>query len=162
MVIETTTKGFYRKTRLIGERELKLSEVKNRFRVRNGEIEIEYEGPLQEVNKRYDKALEWLASQPAKAHTPKKSESAEDEKEGRGGLRKPIYGPKIDELENEGFFKKRKSLDEVIKGLVTKNVPTRGSKARNAILMSLRRRIAQKDAKLKGTTEEDQWCFWTD
>jgi hypothetical protein len=141
----------------------KLSEAKNRFRIRNGEIEIEYEGPLNEVNKRYDKALEWLASQPAKATVPKKKEFDEREKEDkRGGLRKPIYGPKIDELESEGFFKKRKSLDEVVKGLVTKNVPTKGHKARNAILMSLRRRIAQKNAKLKGATEEDQWYFWTD
>jgi hypothetical protein len=38
-----------------------LSETKNRFRVRNGEIEIEYESALKEVNKRYDDALKWLA-----------------------------------------------------------------------------------------------------
>ena len=142
---------------------MKLAEVKNRFRVRSGETEIEYEGPLKEVNAHYEKALEWLASQPAKATVLKKKESVEVEKEDkRGGLRKPIYGPKIDELESEGFFKKRKSLDEVAKGLVMKNVPTKGRKARNAILGSLRRRIAQKNAKLKGATEEDQWYFWTD
>lgn len=140
-----------------------MSEIKNRFRVRNGEIEIEYEGSLKEVNERYAKALEWLASQPkARALKKKVSGEEEEEEDRRGGLRKPIYGKKIDELESAGFFKERKSLDEVIKGLLTKNVPTKGSKARNAILMSLRRRVAQKNAKLKGTTEEDKWYFWED
>ena len=141
-----------------------LSEMKNRFRVRNGEMEIEYEGSLNEVNKRYDKALEWLTSEQITSTKQKgKDQNASvAKKDKRGGARKPIYGEKIDELVDEGFFSKRKSLDEVIKGLVPKNVPTRDAKARNAILSNLRRKIANKNAKLKGTTEQDVWYFWVD
>ena len=86
----------------------------------------------------------------------------ERKKDKRGGLRKPIYGSKIDELVEEDFFKERKSLDNIIAGLVPKNVPTRGLRARTAILGNLRRRIARKDAKLKGAKEEDTWYFWVD
>lgn len=142
-----------------------MSEVKSRFRIRNGEIEIEYEGPLKDVNEHYEGAFEWLTTRQTKRRIQrKKGEEAEEgkKKEKRGGTRKPIYTPKIDELVEENFFQKRKSLDEVIEGLVPKNVPTRGSKARIAVLGNLRRRIARKESKLKGAKEEDTWYFWVD
>jgi hypothetical protein len=160
------TKKLKSETKLFIGRELKLSEVKKRFRVRNGEIEIEYEGPLAEVNKRFDKAYDWVTSQ--KIVTSKEKEETTDQgkvagqKDKRGGYHKPMYGEKIDELIEEGFFKKRKSLDEVVVGLVPKNVPTRGQNARNAILNNLRRKIASKNAVLKGAKEEDVWYFWVD
>jgi len=146
---------------------LTLTEVKSRFKIRSGEIEIEYEGPLKEVNERYESALKWLTSQPRKesrkrGKKEKKKEEEEEKKDKRGGPRKPIYTPKIGELVEEGFFAKRKSLDDVIEGLIPKNVPTRGSRARRGILTNLRRRIARRDAKLKGAKEEDIWYFWVD
>jgi hypothetical protein len=69
-----------------------LSEGKNRFRVRSGETEIEYEGPLKEVNARYEKALEWIASRRIGNTTDtKKEESGDQGKEDkRGGVRKAI------------------------------------------------------------------------
>jgi hypothetical protein len=74
--------------------------VKNGFRVRNGEMEIEYEGPLSEVNKRYEKALEWLTAQPQKQTGPekKKEPSGTEKEDKRGGLRKAIYPPWIEKL----------------------------------------------------------------
>jgi len=141
-----------------------LSDIKSRFRIRNGEIEIEYEGPLREVNLRYESAFEWLTSTRAKKIGKREEKKAEEKgkKEKRGGARRPIYGSKIEELIAEGFFEKRKSLDDVTKGLVPKNVPTRGFGARNAIIGNLRRKIAKKDAKLKGAKEEGTWYFWVD
>jgi len=137
--------------------------VKHRFRIKNEEIEIEYEGSLKEVNERYKSAFEWLTSRQAgKKQKKKELKEGKEKKDKRGGIRKTIYGDKITELVDEGFFKKRKSFEEVIKGLDEKDVPTKDAKARNAILTNLRRRIKSKSAKLKGTTEEDIWYFWTD
>jgi hypothetical protein len=138
-----------------------LSEVKNRFRVRNDEIEIEYEGPLDEVNKRYDKALEWLESQQGKTTIPKKKKSGEGEKEDkRGGARKAIYPPEIEKLKEANFFKPKKSLNEVIAKFESMVVPTRGK--RNAILTALKADTRKKESKLKGTKEGKIWYFWTD
>lgn len=143
------------------QRELRLSEIKNRFRVRNGEMEIEYEGPLDEVNKRYDKALEWLTSQPAKEASPKKEVSSGKEKEDkRGGARKAIYPPEIEKLKEANFFKPKKSLDEVIKKFESMIVPTKGK--RNAILTALKADTRKKGSTLKGTKEDDTWYFMQD
>jgi hypothetical protein len=138
-----------------------LSETKNRFRVKNGETEIEYEGPLNEVNKRYDKALEWLTSQPTKETTTRKKVSSGAEKEDkRGGVRKAIYPPEIEKLKKANFFKPKKSLDEVIKKFESMVVPTRGK--RNAILVALKADTRKKGSTLKGTKEDDTWYFMQD
>jgi len=140
-----------------------LEERKSRFRIRNGEIEIEYEGPVKEANIRYESAFEWLTSQQTKKLTKKKGKSPEKKAKGkRGGARRALYTPKITEFVEEDFFANRKSLDEVIKALVPKNVPTRGRKARNAILTNLKRRIAKRGSRLKGASEEGVWYFWVD
>jgi hypothetical protein len=143
------------------KRELKLSEVKNRFRVRNGEVEIEYEGPLKEVNARYGKAVEWATSQLSKVTIPKKEESRERVKEDkRGGARKAIYPPEIEKLKKVNFFKPKKSLDEVIAKFESLIVPTRGK--RNAILTALKADTRKKESKLKATKEGKDWYFWVD
>jgi len=110
-------------------------------------------------------ALEWLASRPAKASRKyEKRKEDEGKKKGkRGGSRRPIYTPRIDELIEEGFFAGgRKSLDEVLEGLRPKNVPTKGAKARHALLENLKRRVAKRDSELHGAPEEKLWYFWVD
>lgn len=37
---------------------------KSRFKVKNGEMEIEYEGSVNDVNQRYKEALDWLKATP--------------------------------------------------------------------------------------------------
>jgi hypothetical protein len=138
-----------------------LSEPKNRFRVKQGEIEVEYEGPLTEVNKRYEKALALLISQPTKPSILKKKESGEEEKEDkRGGVRKPIYPQLIEKLKKENFFKPKKSLDQVIKKLEDWGAPTRGKRpaVRNALINDTHK----EGSKLKSTKEEKTWFFWED
>lgn len=137
------------------------------FKIKNGVIEIEYSGPLSEVNQRYDQAFQWASKYNPTPNTSKEIESkpsnhTETKSTDRGGPRKPLYGKKIDELIKAGFFKNRKSLDEVIKGLEPKNVPTKGLRARKAVLINLRRKIAKEDAILQGAKEENMWYFWVD
>jgi hypothetical protein len=139
-----------------------LSEVKNRFRVKSGEQEIEYEGPLSEVNKRYEKAFEWMKSQPTKGNGSKKKTPKQSEKEDkRGGVRKAIYPPTIKKLKEEKWFKPKKSLDDVIKKFESVGLPTKGKK-RNAILTALRADTRKKNSVLKGTKEDDTWYFLQD
>jgi hypothetical protein len=125
-----------------------------------------HEGPVNETNKRYENAVKWLTTQPTSRKKKEKQKTSEEKKpqkkDNRGGPRRTLYTPKISELVEEGFFKRRKSLDEVIEGLLPKNVPTRGHNARNAIVTNLRRRISKKGGELKGAKEEDVWYFWTD
>ena len=138
-----------------------LSEVKNRFRIKNGEQEIEYEGPLNEVSKRYDQAVEWLKSQPTKEIGKKKEAPKEGGKEDkRGGARKAIYPPEIEKLKKANFFKPKKSLDEVIKKFESMGIPTRGKRTavRNALINDSRKQ----GSTLKATKEEDTWYFMQD
>jgi len=149
------------RSRISSETWLSLSEVKNRFRIKNGEIEIEYEGPLKEVNERYGDALKWLTSQPTKTTPTKKEETEKEKKEDkRGGARKAIYPPEIEKLKKVNFFKPKKSLDEVIKKFESLSVPTRGK--RNAILTALKADTRKKGSNLKGTKEDDTWYFMQD
>jgi hypothetical protein len=135
-----------------------LAEQRNRFRIRSEEVEIEYEGSPKEVNERYDDALRWLNS-----HMPKKTEkkeSGEEEKDKRGGVRKPIYPQWIEKLKEEGFFKSKKSLDEIIKKFESMGVPTRSKRAsiRNALINDTHKQ----ESKLKATKEGNTWVFWED
>ena len=137
-----------------------MSEGKSRFRIKNGEIEIEYEGPLKEVNERYKSAFEWLTSQERRKRGRVEKGEEKKKEERRGGLRKPIYPEKIRGLIENGFFTPKKSLDDVIKALESKGMPTRGK--RTSIRNALVRGIRKKDTKLKGTKENSNWYFWVD
>lgn len=139
---------------------MKLSENRNRFRVRSGEIEIEYEGPLNEVNKRFEEAKAWLATQPTTTSVKKKDSLASGKEDKRGGVRKAIFPPEIEKLKQANFFKPKKSLDEVIEKFESMVVPTRGK--RNAILMALKADTRKKGSALKGTKEDDTWYFMQD
>jgi len=137
-----------------------LSEARNRFRIRNGEIEVEYEGPLKEVNERYKSILDWVMSKNRKARLKGEEEEEGKKKSKRGGVRKPIYPQEIAKLKKANFFKPKKSLDEVIKKFESIGVPTRDKRTaiRNALINDTRK----KDSKLKATKEGDTWYFWED
>lgn len=143
-----------------------MAESKNHFRIRNGEIEIEYEGPLAEVNKRFDKAYDWATSQKIVTLKKKEKEKTTDDdqvagkKDKRGGARKEIYPPWIQKMKGEDFFKQKKSLDDVIKRVADLGVPTKGKRTaiRNALLSDTRK----KDSKLHATKEGENWFFWED
>jgi hypothetical protein len=138
-----------------------MSEIKSRFKIRNGEIEIEYEGLVKDVNERYQEALDWLKSLPKVMEEKKiRPEKQDEEKEGkRGGARKSIFSPKVDELINEGFLKlpNKRKVEDVAKALQERGLPVSGKE--EAILNALKRRLGKN---LKGTKTGDEWYFWTE
>src|SRR3989304_4407053 len=106
-----------------------MSEPTSRFRIKNGEIEIEYQGPTKEVAERYREAFGWLKSVPRDEgeKTPKKkNEIATDRK--KGPRTSEIWSPAIDSLIHEGFFKlpKRRTKEEIAKALEDKALPVQG------------------------------------
>jgi hypothetical protein len=138
-----------------------MSEVKSRFKIKNGEIEIEYEGLVKDVNERYKEALDWLKSLP-KVMEEKKirhEKEGEEKEEKRGGARKSIFSPKVDELINEGFLKlpNKRKIEDVVKALQERGLPVTGKE--DAILNALKRRLGKN---LKGTKTGDEWYFWTE
>jgi len=139
-----------------------MSEGKSRFRVRNGEIEIEYEGLVKDVNERYKEALNWLKSIPHKEGEEKKEEKKEeDREEKKKGTRGPeIWSPAIEGLIQEGFFKlpNKKTKKDVMKALEDKALPVKGKAA--IILTTITRKVRRGD--LKGTKGPEGWTFWTE
>lgn len=139
-----------------------MSEVKSRFKIKNGEIEIEYEGLVKDVNERYKEALNWLKSIPRKGEGEKKGEKKEKEEgEKKKGTRGPeIWSPAIDGLIEEGFFKLPNKRDNkaVMKELENKALPVKGKA--NIILQTLTRKVRK--GGLKGTHGPEGWTFWTE
>jgi len=138
-----------------------MSEAKSRFRIKNGEIEIEYEGLVKDVNDRYKEALDWLRSIPfgeGRGKTGKQEREPEERKKGTRGPE--IWSPAIDNLIKEGFFKlpNRRDNKAVMKALEDKALPVRG-KAK-FILQTLIRKVRKGD--LKGTHGPEGWVFWTE
>jgi len=134
-----------------------MSEVKSRFKIKNGEIEIEYEGLVKDVNERYKEALDWLKSIPRKKGEREKEEG-EEKKKGRRGPE--IWSPAIDGLIQEGFFKLPNKRDNkaVMKALEDKALPVKGRA--KVILQTLIRKVRRGD--LKGTHGPEGWSFWTE
>lgn len=145
-----------------------MAESKTHFKIKKGQIEIEYEGSASEVNKRYDKAFDWVSSLKIDENLGESKEiqespdnkKGEGKKSGRGGSRQTIYPPEIEKLVKDTFFKPKKTVDEVIAKFESSNVVTRGK--RNAILMALKYYMKKKGSKLNGTKEGKNWVFWQD
>jgi hypothetical protein len=130
-----------------------LMDVKNCFRVKSGEIEIEYEGPIKDVKALPQKKMRTRLKNEVE-------ESIEGKKSKRGGLRKVIYPPEIQKLKKANFFKPKKSLDDTIKKFESLGVPTRDK--RTAIRSALINDAHKKNSTLKATKEGDEWYFWQD
>jgi len=137
-----------------------MSEEKSRFRIKKGETEIEYEGQSKEVNERYREAFEWLKSlRPEDTEEKQSEEKGTGLEEKRGGARKELFSPKIDELIKGNYFKlpDKRKVSDVMKTLMEKGLPTSGKD--EAVLNSLKRRLGKT---LKGTKEGKEWVFWTE
>lgn len=139
-----------------------MSEIRSHFKIRSGEIEIEYGGPVEEVNQRYKEAFEWIKSNPKidilKKGRAKEETVPEDKKKTTHG--REIWSPAIDALISEDFFKlpARRTTTEVLKALEDKALPTQG-KSHN-ISVTLTRKVRR--GNLKGTKGPDGWIFWTE
>ena len=107
---------------------IKMSENRSHFRIKKGEIEIEYSGKPEEVNERYKEALGWIERSIA-TPTPIVGKPAGNKSKepgagsGRGGQRSPIVSKGIDKIISEGFLDKAKTTSEVLEELGRKAVP---------------------------------------
>ena len=139
-----------------------MAEERSHFRIRNGEIEIEYDGPLQDVNERYAEAFEWLKGSTSPIiGSLTKGEKAKQETDTKKGTRGPeIWSPAIDTLIKDGFFKlpNKRQRKDVVKALENKALPVQGKG--DAIKTALTRKVRKGD--LKGTKGPDGWTFWTE
>ena len=146
-----------------------VSERTSRFKIKNEQIEIEYEGSSEDVNERFSEVFEWIRSVPREEIKKKKmkkkiEETKEEEKkeEKRGGPRKAFISPKINELIEEGYFKlpNKRKVEDVKKTLIEKKgLPVTGKGV--AVLEALKRRLGKT---IVGTREEKtgEWVFWTE
>ena len=139
-----------------------MSEIKSHFRIRRGEIEVEYDGPVEEVNRRYDEAFEWIKSNLKIEHTEdaafREGKVSGDRK--RTTTTREIWSPAVDALIKEGFFKlpAKRNTSEVLKALGDKALPTQGKS--HTISTTLARKVRK--GNLKGTKGPDGWVFWSE
>lgn len=139
-----------------------MSEHRSRFRMKKGDIEIEYEGESAEVTARYREAFEWIktvAVPPPKLGPPKEKEKVkekvpEEKPDKRGGLRTAVVSKEIDKLTEEGWLDDFKKIEEVMAELEKRAV--RGA-YRNAVNEALKRRVGKTLERVKDT--DGKWVY---
>jgi len=137
-----------------------MSEDKSRFKIRKGDIEIEYEGKSSEVTERYKEAFEWIKTatvappKPEPTIKPEKKDIKKRKEDKRGGRRTSVVSPAIDELIKEGFFDDFKNSTEVLEELRRKAVPVSSTVPVN---MALGRRVPKKLDRIKDT--QGRWVY---
>ncbi len=141
-----------------------MSEAKSRFKIKKGEIEIEFEGTSKEVTDRYKEAFDWVKSLPSREkidliEKDAKTKSAGEEKK-RGTRGPEIWSPAIDGLINDNFFKlpQRRNQQDVMKALTDTALPVQGRD--KVIKQTLVRKVRK--GELKGTRGPEGWTFWTE
>jgi len=133
-----------------------MSEDKSRFKIKKGDIEIEYEGKPAEVNTRFTEAFEWIREASltsAKPESTKRSEKV-DKPSKTGGPRTGVIAPAIDRLIKEGFFDDFKSVAQALKELRRKTVPVSGLPPVN---MALNRRVPKTLDRIKD--KNGRWVY---
>jgi hypothetical protein len=138
------------------------------FKIKNADVEIEYEGPLAEANKRYDKAFDWVSTiKPTNGNGKEKQNNGNtqidtdnNKKDNRGGARKAIYPKYIQKAKDEGFFKTKRSLIEVEAKFRDLGAPVTGK--RTQIHNALMNDTKKDGSKLHATKENEVWSYWED
>jgi predicted AlkP superfamily phosphohydrolase/phosphomutase len=134
-----------------------MSEERSRFKIKKGDVEVEYEGKSSDVDKRYEEAFIWVSS----AATTSPLVPQEGQKAGmdlgkmdrRGGVRSNVVSKAVDKLIEEHWIKSKKIPDIVVElqrravpGVVEKTV-------RNA----LNRRVGKTLDRIKDN--DGQWVY---
>jgi hypothetical protein len=104
-----------------------MSEERSHFKIKKGDIEIEYSGMQKDVDSKYKEAFDWVKSATVTTTTPSPKEPPGKQKEpgkpGRGGRRSPIISNAIDQMVSDGELDKAKTTSQVLEYLTTKAVP---------------------------------------
>jgi hypothetical protein len=128
----------------------------SRFRVKRGEIEVEYEGP--DSDKKYDAAIHWVESlggvvQPTSVVEKKRMEEGKVDK--RGGQRSAVIGPAVDKLIDDGWLDEHRAVTEIVSELKSKGTP--GVTNENVNTACMRRAHS---GKLDTILDGSQRVFW--
>ena len=137
-----------------------MSESRSRFRMKKGDIEIEYEGASNEVSSKFSDIFEWLKTAPVAPLPPKAGEGAkpkpeeEQRQERRGGARSAVISPAIDELLKDGFLDVFKNANQVFEELKRKTVPVSDV---TAVIGALNRRVPKTLDRIKD--DQGKWVY---
>jgi hypothetical protein len=98
--------------------------MSSRFKIRSGDIEIEFEGTPEEVSSKYKEAFDWLKQSPPRPQSRAirrvaKTKTAElpggEPKEvKRGGARSRVISPALDKLIEDGFLDDFKDASQTL------------------------------------------------
>lgn len=131
-----------------------------RFRIKSGEIEIEYEG--EDSKEKYEAAFDWVRQNPAPvapARPPSGAPAADGEEkkkeDRRGGQRSAVISPAIDKLLESGWFGEHRKNSDIVQELKNRGTPGVSDDNVNAACM---RRV--RDGKLETILDEGQRVFW--
>jgi hypothetical protein len=135
-----------------------MSEDRAHFKVKKGDIEIEYQGDPKEVASKFEGIFEWIKTapvikapkEPVEPPTPADEEKADK----RGGARTGVISPAIDELVKEGFLKEFKTASQVHEELRRKAVPVSDV---HVVMTALNRRVPKKLDRIKD--EQGRWVY---
>ena len=133
-----------------------MSEEKSRFRIKKGDIEIEYEGKSSEVNARYKEAFEWMKAvtiSPPKP-PPKKEDIGKKDKKKKPAVRTKGVTAEIDKLIEEGWMDDYKRNTEILKELERRAITGVYVQAIDA---ALRRRVGKTLERKKD--EQENWGY---
>lgn len=134
-----------------------LSEEKSRFKIKKGDIEIEFEGNAKEVNPRYEEAFEWIKTATVYTPAPPETKLPEEKKkeEKRGGARSNVVSREIDKLIEEGWFDEFRKIPDAIEELKRRTVP---GAYYEAVQGALNRRVPEKLDRIKDTDGKWTYC----
>lgn len=133
-----------------------MSEERSHFKIKKGDIEIEYSGMPKDVDSKYKEALDWVKSATVTTSAPPKGPPPGRPKElgkpGRGGRRSPIISNAIDQVISDGFLDESKTESEVYSELERRAV--RGITKLNVSQALERRARSGVLDRIKGSGEE--------
>lgn len=133
-----------------------MSENRSHFRIKKGEIEIEYDGKSDEVTSKFSEIFDWIKTAPTilpPSREPTFQEPGK-EKAKKGGPRTGVISPAIDDLIKEGFLSDFKNTSEVLEELRRKTVPVSDV---TPVINALNRKVPKVLERIKD--KEGRWVY---
>lgn len=136
----------------------------SRFKMKKGDIEIEYEGSSEDVKGKFSEIFEWLkeaSSISTPQLTPSKtnetvtinaSEVKTGKQDKRGGSRSSVISPAVDKLVDQGFLDSFKTPEVIYAELKRQNVVA----SLGAVVEALKRRVPKT---LDRIQDEGKWVY---
>lgn len=135
-----------------------MSEDRSRFKIKKGDVEVEYEGKASDVDKRYEEAFTWVSSAAATPPpvTPEGQKAGIDlgKMDRRGGARSNVISKAVDKLVEEHWIGNSKKTPDIIAELQRKAVP---GVVEMTVRNALNRRVGKTLDRIKDN--DGQWVY---